>query len=82
MGALSVAALKAEFPKVLADVRRGERIGVLHGRLKTPVAMMVPCEAAPAGQRELGFLDGKVTVEFTDGFEMTENPGWETSTRT
>ena len=53
-------------------MRRGERIGVLGGRSKTPVAMIVPYEAAPGGRREPGFLDGTVTIEFTDGFEMTE----------
>ncbi len=72
MRALPVAELKAGFSKVLADVRRGEHIGVLYGRSKTPVAMIVPYEPAPAGKRELGFLDGEVTIEFTDGFEMTE----------
>ncbi len=72
MKALPVAELKAGFSKVLADVRRGERIGVLYGRSKTPVAMIVPYEPALAGKRELGFLDGEVTIEFTDDFEMTE----------
>ncbi len=71
MRVISVAELKAELSKVLADVRRGDRIGVLDGELRTPVAMIVPDEAPPAGRRELGFLDGKVTIEFTDDFEMT-----------
>ena len=72
MKALPVAEFKAGFSKILADVRRGERIGVLYGRSKTPVAMIVPYEPALAGKRELGFLDGEVTIEFTDDFEMTE----------
>lgn len=72
MRALPVAELKAGFSQVLADVRRGERIGVLYGRSKTPVAMIVPYESAVACKRELGFLDGKVMIEFADDFEMTE----------
>ena len=32
----------------------------------------VASRGAPAGRRELGFLDGEVTIEFTHGFEMTE----------
>ncbi|MXW02266.1 MAG: prevent-host-death protein [Holophagales bacterium] len=72
MKALSVAELKARFSKVLADVRRGERIAVLYGRSKTPVAMIVPWAPASAGRREVGFLDGEVTIEFADDFEMTE----------
>ncbi len=72
MRALPMAELKARFSKVLAEVRRGERIGTLDGRSKTPVAMMVPYKPEPAGRRELGFLDGEVAIEFTDGFDMTE----------
>ncbi len=72
MRALPVAELKAGFSRVLADVRRGERIGVLYGRSKTPVAMIVPYEPAPAGRRNIGFLDGKVTIEFAEDFVMTE----------
>lgn len=72
MRAPPVAELKARFSEILADVREGERIGVLYGRSKTPVAMIVPYGPAPAGRRELGFLDGEVAIEFTDGFEMTE----------
>lgn len=72
MKAMSVAKLKAEFSKVLADVRRGERIGVVYGRSKQPVAMIVPYGAEAVGEREIGFLDGKVTIDFTDGYEMTE----------
>lgn len=72
MKALSVTELKAGFSKVLADVRRGECIGVLYGRSRTPVAMIVPYGPAPVGRRDLGFLDGEVTIEFTDDFEMTE----------
>ena len=72
MRALPVAELKARFSKVLVDVRRGERIVVLYGRSKTPVAMIVPYEPAAASRRNLGSLDGEVTIEFADDFEMTE----------
>ena len=73
MRAMSVAKLKAEFSKVLADVRGGERIGVVYGRMKEPVAMIVPYVPETVGKREIGFLDGKVTIEFIDGYEMTED---------
>lgn len=72
MRVLSVAELRAEFSKVIADVRRGERVGVLYGGSSTPVAMIVPYGSAPASRRDLGFLDGEVTIEFADDFEMTE----------
>ena len=35
--------------------------------------MIVPYEPKPVGKREIGFLDGKVTIEFTDDYDMTED---------
>ena len=72
MKVLPVAELKARFSKILADVRHGERIAVLYGRSKRLVAMIVPWAPVSAGRRDIGFLDGKVTIEFADDFEMTE----------
>jgi len=69
---LQLAGIAAQFSKVLAAVRRGERIGVLYGKAKEPVAMIVPCEPVVSPSREVGFLDGKVRIEFMDDFEMTE----------
>lgn len=59
MKAMSVAKLKAEFSKVLADVRRGERIGVVYGRSKQPVAMIVPYGAEAAGSGRSAFSTGR-----------------------
>ena len=53
-------------------MRREERISIVYGRLKEPVAMIVPYSPATVGKREIGFLDGKVTIEFNDDYEMTE----------
>ena len=72
MIAMSVAELKAQFSKVLAAVRAGERVGVLYGKSKEPVAMIVPYEHVELPERDVGFLDGKVRIEFMDDFDMTE----------
>lgn len=72
MKTMAVADLKAQFSKVLDEVRKGEKIGVLYGRAKTPVAMIVPYKADRSGKRPIGFLDGKIRLEFMDDFEMTE----------
>ena len=69
---LHVSELKAQFCKVLAAVRAGERIGILHGQSREPVAMIVPYEPPNVQEREVGFLDGKVTIEFMDDFDTTE----------
>lgn len=72
MKTMPVAELKAQFSRVLAEVRQGERIGILYGKKKEPVAMIVPYEPVAAPERDVGFLDGKVRIEFMDDFEMTE----------
>ena len=73
MRSLSVREIKAEFSKVLAMVRRGERIGVASGTSGEPVARIVPYEPKPVGKREIGFLDEEVTIEFTHDYEMSED---------
>jgi len=69
---IPVSALKAQFSKVLAAVRAGERIGILYGKSREPVAMIVPYAAPDLPEREIGFLDGKVRIEFMDDFDMTD----------
>lgn len=72
MMSLSIAELVAQFSKVLAAIRVGERIGSLYGQSREPVAMIVPYEPSDLAEREVGFLDGKVTIEFMDDFDLTE----------
>jgi len=72
MISMPVAELKAQFSKVLTTVRAGERVGVLYGKSKKPVAMIVPYEAEELPERDVGFLDGKVRIEFMDDFDTTE----------
>ena len=68
----SVAELKAQFSKVLAAVRAGEWIGILYGKSREPVAMIVPYEPPDLPECEVGFLDGTVRIEFMDDFDMAE----------
>ena len=49
-----------------------KRIGILFGKSREPFAMIVPYEPLDLPAREIGFLDGKVRIEFTDDFGMTE----------
>ena len=72
MKTMAVAELKANFSKVLEDVRQGQKIGILYGKAKKPVAMIVPYKIEQTAKREVGLLDGKVKIEFMDDFEMSE----------
>ena len=71
MKAMMVGELKTHFSEVLDDVKQGQKIGILYGRAKKPVAMIVPYQEEKKGKRKIGILDGKATFEFRDDFEMT-----------
>ncbi|MFZ4615646.1 MAG: type II toxin-antitoxin system Phd/YefM family antitoxin [Rectinemataceae bacterium] len=72
MKTLPVGELKAHFSEILDLVQHGERIGILYGKKKKPIAMIVPyVEDKPEGKRKLGTLEGKAKVIFKDDFAMT-----------
>ncbi len=62
MRSMSVRKVKGELSMILGMVRSGKRSDVRGRRTK----------ARPSGC-DVGFLDGKVTIEFTDDYEMTED---------
>ena len=71
MKTMAVGEFKAHFSEVLETVTRGEKVGILYGRAKKPVAMLVPYSEEQKIEREIGMLDGKVTIKFKDDFEIT-----------
>ena len=68
---MAVGELKAHFSEILEEVKQGEKVGILYGRAKTPVAMIVPYGEEKKAERKIGILDGKVTIQFRDDFKMT-----------
>lgn len=73
MKALPVGEIKSQFSEVLEKVKHGERYGILYGKKKTPIAMIVPYEPEKSKhERKIGILDGKTEVVFSDDFKMTE----------
>ncbi len=73
MKALPVGEFKAQFSEVLAKVKQGESFGIVYGKKKEPVAMIVPyVDSEEKKQRKLGILDGKVKVVIADDFKITE----------
>jgi antitoxin (DNA-binding transcriptional repressor) of toxin-antitoxin stability system len=71
MKAMPVGEVKTHFSEILEEVKQGNRIGILYGRTKKPVAMIVPYIEEKASRRKIGILDGKIKIEFRDDFEMT-----------
>jgi antitoxin (DNA-binding transcriptional repressor) of toxin-antitoxin stability system len=73
MKTLPVGELKAQFSEVLEKVKQGEKYGILYGKKKKPIAMIVPfIEIEEKKERKLGILDGKFQIKFADDFKMTE----------
>jgi len=73
MKTLPVGELKAQFSEVLEKVKQGEKFGILYGKKKKPIAMIVPfSEVEEKKERNIGILDGKFLVKFADDFKMTE----------
>lgn len=73
MKTLPVGELKAQFSEVLELVKKGESFGILYGKKKEPVAMIVPySEKKQKKRRAIGYLEGKVTIKFSDDPGMTE----------
>lgn len=73
MKTLPVGELKAQFSEVLEKVKKGERYGILYGKKKKPIAMIVPyADGEKKSERKIGILDGKCAIKFADNFKMTE----------
>ena len=73
MKTLPVGELKAQFSEVLEKVKQGEKFGILYGKKKKPIAMIVPfSEVEEKKERKIGILDGKFQVTFSNDFKITE----------
>ena len=73
MKTLPVGELKAQFSEVLEKVQLGESFGILYGKKKKPIAMIVPfVETKSKKERKLGILEGKVKIKVSEDFKMTE----------
>jgi antitoxin (DNA-binding transcriptional repressor) of toxin-antitoxin stability system len=71
MKAMAVGEFKTHFSEILEEVRHGKKVGILYGRTKQPVAMLVPYSDEQKTGRKIGILDGKAVIKFENDFEMT-----------
>lgn len=73
MKTFPVGELKAQFSEVLERVKHGESFGILYGKRKKPIAMIVPfSDEKLKKERTIGLLDGKIIIKFSEDFKMTE----------
>ena len=71
MKELTVGDFKTHFSELLELVKKGEKITILYGRGRRPVAMLVPPEEKPK-RRKLGILEGKASFSFVGDGKITE----------
>lgn len=73
MKTLPVAEVRTNFSALLKEVELGNEIGITFGRKKETIAVIVPIEEyKKIKTRKLGTLEGKVTVEFSEKWAITE----------
>ena len=73
MKTLPVAEIRTNFSALLKEVESGSEIGITFGRKKETIAVIVPIdEYKKIKARKLGTLEGKVKIEFSDNWAITE----------
>ena len=73
MKTLQSAKAKTQFSSVLRDVEAGNEIAITFGKKKQTIAVIIPYEKWKKNQkRQLGSLEGKMSVGFSDDFAMTD----------
>jgi prevent-host-death family protein len=64
---------KIKFSDILKDIKAGNEVAITHGKNKQTIAVIIPYEKWKSNQkRNLGTLEGKMSVEFTEDFAMTD----------
>lgn len=73
MKTLPVAEIRTNLCALLKEVESGSEIGITFGRKKETIAVIIPIdEYKKIKARKLGTLEGKVKVEFSDNWAITE----------
>ena len=73
MKILQLAEAKTNFSSVLQEVQAGNEVAIAYGKKKQTIAVIVPYEKWKKNQkRQLGTLEGKMSVKFADDFYMTD----------
>jgi len=64
---------KNYFPSILREIENGNEIAIAYGKEKQTIAVVVSYEKWKKNQkRQLGTLEGKMSVEFTKDFAISD----------
>ena len=64
---------KTHFSSLLKDIEAGNEVAITYGKNKQAIAVLIPYENWKRNQkRQLGTLEGKMSVEFASDFVITD----------
>ncbi|MDR2097234.1 MAG: type II toxin-antitoxin system Phd/YefM family antitoxin [Spirochaetaceae bacterium] len=73
MKTLQSAEAKAHFSSILKDIEAGNEVAIAYGKKKKTIAVIISYEQwKKSKKRQLGTLEGKMTVSFSDDFSMSD----------
>ncbi|MDR2402398.1 MAG: type II toxin-antitoxin system Phd/YefM family antitoxin [Spirochaetaceae bacterium] len=73
MKTVSLAEAKTHFSAILKDVGLGNEVAIAYGKKKETIAVIIPYKTwKKSKKRQLGTLEGKVTVKFSKDFSITD----------
>jgi len=72
MKTMTVGEFKTHFSEVVEQVKAGVGFAVTYGRKKEVVGYFLPESQLEKTGRRLGLLKGKLSVDFKEGFQITE----------
>jgi antitoxin (DNA-binding transcriptional repressor) of toxin-antitoxin stability system len=73
MKILQSAEAKAHFSSILKDIEAGNEVAIAYGKKKQTIAVIIPYEQwKKSKKRQLGTLESKMTVSFSDDFSMSD----------
>jgi antitoxin (DNA-binding transcriptional repressor) of toxin-antitoxin stability system len=73
MKTLQSAEAKTHFSAILRDISAGNEVAITYGKKKQAIAVIIPYEQwKKTKKRQLGTLEGKLSVQFAEDFAMTD----------
>ena len=64
---------KAHFSSILREIEAGNEVAITYGKKKQAIAIIIPYEKWKKNtKRQLGTLEGKISVKFESDFAMTD----------
>ncbi|MCK4798944.1 MAG: type II toxin-antitoxin system prevent-host-death family antitoxin [Spirochaetes bacterium] len=72
MKTLTISKLKANFSKILEDVKRGEEIIVEFGKQHEKLIVIIPYKKYRKKKRRIGILKDKASYKIKDDFKITD----------